>query len=210
MLESLLVFGLRGEVLHLDQSYVRRISYERAKDVDLPKELFSPRVIWHSRGIGLLRGDAPLKIVQQFLGQQSPTLTASYLHFSHEDAQKVVHSHIKREVMRETSARNAFIGTINRIKRGNLLVEVEVLISTGLRVVSIITTESAGNLELREGINTTATIEASWAIINTGDVPTSARSHFSGKAQSVQLGEIEAKALVTLDEGTTVCAVITS
>ena len=95
------MFGLRGEVLHLDQGYVRRIFYERAKDVDLPKELLSPRVIRHSRGIELLRGDVPLKIVQQFLGQQSPTLTASYLHFSREDARKIVHSHIRREAMKK-------------------------------------------------------------------------------------------------------------
>ena len=210
VLESPLMFGLRGEVLHLDQGYVRRIFYERAKDVDLPKELLSPRVIRHSRGIELLRGDVPLKIVQQFLGQQSPTLTASYLHFSREDARKIVHSHIRREAMKKTSARNAFTGTINRIKRGDLLVEVEILTSTGLQVVSIIKAESADNLELREGINTTATIKAPWVIISTGDAPTSARNHFSGKVQSVQLGEIEAEVLVTLDEGTTVCAVITS
>ena len=193
VLESPLMFGLRGEVLHLDQGYVRRIFYERAKDVDLPKELLSPRVIRHSRGIELLRGDVPLKIVQQFLGQQSPTLTASYLHFSREDARKIVHSHIRREAMKKTSARNAFTGTINRIKRGDLLVEVEILTSTGLQVVSIITAESADNLELREGINTTATIKAPWVIISTGDAPTSARNHFSGKVQSVQLGEIEPK-----------------
>ena len=112
--------------------------------------------------------------------------------------------------MKKTSARNAFTGTINRIKRGDLLVEVEILTSTGLQVVSIITAESADNLELREGINTTATIKAPWVIISTGDAPTSARNHFSGKVQSVQLGEIEAEVLVTLDEGTTVCAVITS
>ena len=82
--------------------------------------------------------------------------------------------------MKKTSARNAFTGTINRIKRGDLLVEVEILTSTGLQVVSIITAESADNLELREGINTTATIKAPWVIISTGDAPTSARNHFSG------------------------------
>lgn len=70
--------------------------------------------------------------------------------------------------MKKTSARNAFTGTINRIKRGDLLVEVEILTSTGLQVVSIITAESADNLELREGINTTATIKAPWVIISTG------------------------------------------
>ena len=180
VLESPLMFGLRGEVLHLDQGYVRRIFYERAKDVDLPKELLSPRVIRHSRGIELLRGDVPLKIVQQFLGQQSPTLTARYLHFSREDARKIVHSHIRREALKKTSARNAFTGTINRIKRGDLLVEVEILTSTGLQVVSIITAESADNLELREGINTTATIKAPWVIISTGDALPLAPGNFTG------------------------------
>ena len=210
VLESPVMFGLRGEVLHLDQGYVRRIFYERAKDVDLPKDLLSPRVIRHSRGIELLRGEVPLKIVQQFLGQQSPTLTASYLHFSREDARQIVHSHLRREAMKKTSARNAFTGTINRITRGDLLVEVEILTGTGLKVVAVITAESADNLELREGINTTATIKAPWVILSTGDAPTSARNHFSGKVQSVQLGEIEAEVLVTLDEGSTVCAVITA
>ena len=60
--------------------------------------------------------------------------------------------------------RNAFTGTINRIKRGDLLVEVEILTSTGLQVVSIITAESADNLELREGIH-------KWLIVANPDGP---------------------------------------
>ena len=210
VLESPAMFGLRGEVLHLDQGYVRRTFYERAKDAGLPKELLSPRVIRHSRGIELLRGDVPLNIVQHFLGQQSPNLTASYLHFPREEARRIVHSHLRREAMKKTSARNAFTGTINRITRGDLLVEVEILTSTGLKVVAVITSESADNLELREGMNTTATIKAPWVILSTGDAPTSARNHFPGTVQSVRTGEIEAEVNVALEEGSTVCAVITA
>lgn len=210
VLESPVMFGLRGEVLRLDQGYVRRIFYERAKDAGLPKELLSPRVIRHSRGIELLRGDVPLNIVQNFLGQQSPNLTASYLHFPHEEARRIVHSHLRREAMKKTSARNAFTGTINRITRGDLLVEVEILTSTGLRVVSVITSESADNLELREGMNTTATVKAPWVILSTGDAPTSARNHFPGKVESVRTGDIEAEVIVALEEGSTVCAIVTA
>lgn len=210
VLESPAMFGLRGEVLHLDQGYVRRIFYERAKDTDLPKDLLSPRVIRHSRGIELLRGDVPLNIVQHFLGQQSPNLTASYLHFPREEARRIVHSHLRREAMKKTSARNAFTGTINRITRSDLLVEVEILTSTGLKVVAVITSESADNLELREGMNTTATIKAPWVILSTGDAPTSARNHFPGTVQNVRTGEIEAEVNVALEEGSTVCAVITA
>ena len=118
VLESPLMFGLRGEVLHLDQGYVRRIFYERAKDVDLPKELLSPRVIRHSRGIELLRGDVPLKIVQQFLpGSRGPTLTASYLHFFPVKTPERKNRPFPywEEAIEKTSARNAFTGTINRI-----------------------------------------------------------------------------------------------
>lgn len=207
-----------GEVLAIDDrtdlDFTRSVVSVRGqnfRELQFPEAIMTEiRQVLESPLMFGLRGDVPLKIVQQFLGQQSPTLTASYLHFSREDARKIVHSHIRREAMKKTSARNAFTGTINRIKRGDLLVEVEILTSTGLQVVSIITAESADNLELREGINTTATIKAPWVIISTGDAPTSARNHFSGKVQSVQLGEIEAEVLVTLDEGTTVCAVITS
>ncbi len=112
--------------------------------------------------------------------------------------------------MKKTSARNAFTGTINRITRGDLLVEVEILTSTGLKVVAVITSESADNLELREGMNTTATIKAPWVILSTGDAPTSARNHFPGTVQSIRTGEIEAEVNVALEEGTTVCAVITA
>ena len=192
---------LRGEVLHLDQGYVRRIFYERAKDVDLPKELLSPRVIRHSRGIELLRGDVPLKIVQQFLGQQSPTLTASYLHFSREDARKIVHSHIRREAMKKPAPATRSLEplTASSAATCSLKWNPDLHRPSGRLHHHA---ESADNLELREGINTTATIKAPWVIISTGDAPTSARNHFSGKVQSVQLGEIEAEVLVTLDEGT--------
>ena len=208
VLESPAMFGLRGKVLHLDQGYVRRTFYERAKDAGLPKELLSPRVIRHSRGIELLRGGVPLNIVQHFLGQQSPNLTASYLHFPREEARRIVHSHLRREAMKKTSARNAFTGTINRITRGDLLVEVEILTSTGLKVVAVITSESADNLELREGMNTPATIKAPWVILSTGAA--SARNHFPGTVESVRTGEIEAEVNVALEEGSTVCAVITA
>ena len=78
-----LTFGLRGEVLHLDQGYVRRIFYERAKCDGLPKR--APQPPGHTAFAGhssFCAATCRSKIVQQFLGQQSPTLTASYLHFS--------------------------------------------------------------------------------------------------------------------------------
>ena len=210
VLESPVMFGLRGTVLHLDQGYVRRTFYERAGEQSLSRELLSPRVIRHSRGIELLRGDVPPKIVQQFLGQQSPVLTANCLHFPQETAQRIVHTHLRREAMKKTSARNTFTGTINRITRGALLAEVEILTTTGLAVVAVITGESADALALREGMTATASIKAPWVIVSTGEAATSARNHFSGTVQSVQIGDIEAEIIVSLEEGSSVCAIVTA
>ena len=111
--------------------------------------------------------------------------------------------------MKKTSARNAFTGTINRITRGNLLVEVEIVTSTGLKVVAVITSESADNLELREGMNTTATIKAPWVILSTG-LAAGARNHFPGTVQSIRTGEIEAEVTSPFRRSETVCAVITA
>ena len=143
VLESPAMFGLRGEVLHLDQGYVRRIFYERAKDAGLPKELLSP-----SSGIpgasSFCAATCPSTSSSTFWGSKPPTSPASYLHFPREEARRIVHSHLRREAMKKTSARNAFTGTINRITRGDLLVEVEILTSTGLKVVAVITSRARG------------------------------------------------------------------
>ena len=69
---------LRGTVFQLDQGYVRRKFSERAKAIDLPRELGNPRVLRHSRAIELLRSGAPLQVVQNLLGHASINLTAHY------------------------------------------------------------------------------------------------------------------------------------
>lgn len=213
ILESPVMFSLRGSILHLDQGYVRRTFYARGRECGLPSGLSSPRVLRHSRGIELLRGDMPLKLVQTFLGQRSPVLAASYLHFPDEEARRLMHRHLRREALRRTSARNAFTGTVSRVTRGRIMTEVELTTEGGLTIVSVITTTSAANLDIRVGTTLTATVKAPWIfVMRAGAVeePNAPRDNrLFGAVETVRMEDVEAEILLALDDGTPVCALLT-
>lgn len=211
-LASPMSFSLRGEVLKLDQGYLRRKFYERAKACGLPGRLFNPRVIRHSRAIELLQGGVPLQVVQSFLGQQNVNQTATYLEFSGESIKRIVKQHIIRENKMKTSARNSFTGRVSKIVRDGLLVEVELTTMTGLKVVSVITEDSYTNLHLAEGAVATAIVKAPWVILTEGDesINTSARNKFSGKIAQVKTTAIACEVLVNLADGSKVCALVTN
>ena len=204
-------FSLRGEVLKLDQGYLRRKFYERAKACGLPGRLFNPRVIRHSRAIELLQGGVPLQVVQSFLGQQNLNMTATYLEFSGESVDRIVRQYIIRESKMKTSARNSFTGKVSSIVQDGLLVEVELTTMAGLKVVAVITEESFVNLHLAEGSVATAIVKAPWVILTEGDekLATSARNKFSGTVVLVKATEIACEVLVGLADGSKVCALVT-
>uniref|UniRef100_B8DMX6 TOBE domain protein n=2 Tax=Nitratidesulfovibrio TaxID=2802295 RepID=B8DMX6_NITV9 len=211
VLDDPMMFGLRGRVFRMDQGYVRRKFYERAAECSIPKEYLNPRVIRHSRAVELLRGGVPLKIVQGILGHQSMNQTASYLRFSDDDVRRIVHHYLNKETRMRTSARNAFTGRVTSVVRDGLLVEVELTTNSGLKVVSVITEESAQNLGVSTGRVMTATVKAPWVILAREEnrLKTSARNRYAGKVARVNLSEIAAEVVVDLPEGTTVCALLT-
>ena len=211
VLDDPMLFGLRGRVFRLDQGYVRRKFYERAAECSIPKEYLNPRVIRHSRAVELLRGGVPLKIVQGILGHQSMNQTANYLRFSDDEVRRIVHHYLNKETRMKTSARNAFTGRVTSIVKDGLLVEVELTTNSGLKVVSVITEESAQNLGVSTGKVMTATVKAPWVILAREEnrLKTSARNRYAGKVARVNLSEIAAEVVVDLPEGTTVCALLT-
>ena len=211
LLNSPMFYSMRGHVLALDQGYLRRKFYERARACGLSGSLFNPRVIWHSRAIELLHGGVPLQVVQSFMGQQNLTLAANYLEFSGESAQRIVQQYINRESKMKTSARNAFTGKITKIAHDGLLVEVELTTVAGLQIVSVITEESFTSLHLAEGSVVTATVKAPWVILTEHEdgLKTSARNKLSGTISDVKSSEIACEVVVTLADGSNVCALVT-
>ena len=202
---------LRGVIFQMDQGYVRRKFYERAREAALPKELVNPTVLRKSRAIELLRSDVPLTVVQSMLGQSTSNLAASYLDYSDEDIQRIISQFIRKEAQHRTSARNSFYGKITGIKRGDVQAEVELTTLSGNKVYSIITTDSLATLELSKDRMATALVKAPWVIVSKEDhVPrTSARNKFQGNVTKVNKGKIMSEVVVALPDTTKICAIVT-
>ena len=63
------------------------------------------------------------------------------------------------------STRNAFAGTIKKIRRGPVSTEVTIRIAAGVEMVSVITTYSAKRLKLKKGQRAHALIKADNVIV---------------------------------------------
>lgn len=203
--------SLRGGVFKLDQGFVRRKFYERAKECGIPKDMINPRVLRHSRAVELLREGLPIKVVQALLGHQSVSLTAQYVNFSEDDVRRIVDYYILKETAMKTSARNAFAGKVTAIRTGDIEAEVEVTTPSGLKVVSVITLDSMTGLGLKPGSLVTATVKAPWVILVKEDMKlkTSARNKYAGVIVKMNEGRIAAEVVVELPDGTRVCSLVT-
>ncbi|MCK9374593.1 MAG: TOBE domain-containing protein [Syntrophobacterales bacterium] len=202
---------MRGAVFQLDQGYVRRKFYERAKAIAFPQELGNPRVLRHSRAIELLRSGAPLPVVQNILGHGSINLTAHYCDFSEEDLKRLVQYYMQKEMRLKTSARNSFTGKVTQISTGKILSEVKLITPSGHKLVSVITNESLHNLGLAEGSIVTAIVKAPWIIIESDadSTKTSARNRLRGTVTKINAGQIVAEVIASLEDGTGMVTLIT-
>lgn len=65
------------------------------------------------------------------------------------------------------SARNVFRGKVKALQKGPVNSEVTIELPGGLEIVATVTTKSAENLGLREGLDATALIKATHVILMT-------------------------------------------
>lgn len=202
--------GLRGQVFHMDQGYVRRKFSER-KDAGIPRELLNPRVLRHSRAVELLRGGVPLVVVDAMLGHQAQAHTAQYVSFSDADSRRIMNHYLNEGKAMKTSARNMFIGQISGIRHGMIVSEVELTTASGLKVVSVITKDSYDSLGLAEGMTVVATVKAPWVILVKEEktLMTSARNKFCGTISAINKGLIAVDVVVDLADGTKITSLIT-
>jgi len=116
-LESLPSQNAGGRLLKLDPAHARRKFYERAEAIGMPREPGAPEVIRRSRAVELMQSNVPLPVVQMILGHSTPNLAASYVKFSKEDMHRAEAFFVDRENRRKTSARNAFFGKIETLRK---------------------------------------------------------------------------------------------
>jgi len=203
--------GIRGDLFRLDQGYVRRKFSARAAQTSIPRDLLNPRVLRHSRAIEMLRGGVPLVVVDSMLGHKSQTPAAQYVRFSDADTQRIMHHYVQEVLKMKTSARNMFVGSVTALRDGMILTEVEVTTATGLKIVSVITTDSFDNLGISMGSTIIATVKAPWVVLvkEENRLTTSARNKFCGRISKINTGKIAAEVIVDLADGTKITSLVT-
>lgn len=111
----------------------------------------------------------------------------------------------------QTSARNQFEGTISALKPGAVNDEVEILTAGGVRIVAIVTHESAVSLGLAVGQRAVALVKASSPIVVAGDggMRFSARNRLTGSVARVQVGAVNTEVEIDVADGVRVVAIVT-
>jgi len=203
--------GLRGRIFHLDQGFVRRKISEQSGRVPFSRELLNPTVLRHSRAVELLRQGVPLPVVQRLLGHASVVLTSGYYAFSEGDSKRILNHYIQKEPGMRTSARNTFLGMVTGMRSGEVLTEVILKTKSGKEIVSVITNDSAKNLGISEGKNLAAIVKAPFVLLakEQGTAVMSARNRFSATINKIHGDDVSVEVTGTLDDGTTMCALIT-
>jgi molybdate transport system regulatory protein len=199
------------ETMWVDPGHVRRKFYERAAAVGIPKELGAPEVIRRSRAVELLQSNMPLPVVQRILGHSTPNVAASYVEFSDDEIREVAKHFVEKESRRKTSARNAFFGKINRIRKGDVQSIIEITSVGGYSVSAVITNHSLGRLGLKRGTLVMAEVKAPWVMLykDDEDPKCTAENLFRGSVHRLIRGRVTTEVVVRIPDGTELCSVIT-
>jgi molybdate transport system regulatory protein len=117
-----------------------------------------------------------------------------------------------RRLSVKTSARNQFFGKVSTIKQGPVNVEVELTLTGGDKIHSVITHDGLDNLDLKIGSEAWALVNASWIILAMPDAvgKVSARNRLIGKITRITVGGVNTEVVLQLDGGNTVSVVITN
>lgn len=117
-----------------------------------------------------------------------------------------------RKLSVKTSARNQFFGKVSAIKQGPVNVEVELTLTGGDKIHSVITHDGLDSLGIEIGSEAWALVKASWMILTLPDVAdkVSARNRLIGKITRITPGNVNTEVVLRLDGGNMVCVVITN
>ena len=112
----------------------------------------------------------------------------------------------------KTSARNQFFGKVTAIKLGPVNVEVELTLTGGDKIHSVITHDGLDNLGLKVGSEAWALVKASWVILVMPEAVAgvSARNKLVGKISRITHGGVNTEVLMQLEGGNVVSVIITN
>ena len=117
-----------------------------------------------------------------------------------------------RRLSVKTSARNQFFGKVTAIKLGPVNVEVELTLTGGDKIHSVITHDGLDNLGLKIGSEAWALVKASWIILAMPEATPgiSARNKLIGKISRITQGGVNTEVILQLVGGNAVSVIITN
>jgi molybdate transport system regulatory protein len=117
-----------------------------------------------------------------------------------------------RRLSVKTSARNQFFGKVSAIKLGPVNVEVELTLTGGEKIHSVITHDGLDNLNLSIGSEAWALVKASWIILALPSAANqvSARNKLLGNISRITPGNVNTEVVMQLAGGNVVSVVVTN
>jgi len=199
-----------GGLFRLDQGYLRRIFYQRAREAGLDTFKACPTALRNSRAVEMLRCGAPLSLVQQTLGLESGKQTLKK--YSRDALTRLQSYYAHAEARDRTSARNAFIGSVSHLELGPVMCEVELQTREGLTIAACITAGSLERLGIAIETPVMATVKA--PLVDVAPVrslpATSARNTVPGLVSSIRSEVAISEVELTHSSGLQVCALIST
>jgi molybdate transport system regulatory protein len=118
---------------------------------------------------------------------------------------------LMRRWQMKSSARNQFLGRIQKVTMGAVNAEVILDIGGGDTLAAIITNTSVEHLGLEENMEAFALIKAPWVIVTTDEtVRTSARNRLCGVVSHCTEGAVNGEVIIALPGGKAVAAIVTN
>jgi molybdate transport system regulatory protein len=117
-----------------------------------------------------------------------------------------------RRLSVKTSARNQFFGKVTAIKLGPVNVEVDLTLTGGEKIYSVITHDGLDNLNLSIGSEAWALVKASWIILAlpTAANQISARNKLLGKIERITPGNVNTEVVMQLGGGNMISVIVTN
>lgn len=117
-----------------------------------------------------------------------------------------------RRLSVKTSARNQFFGKVSAIKQGPVNVEVELTLTGGDKIHSVITHDGLQDLGVNVGSDAWALVKASWVILALPEAAAmlSARNKLEGKVIRVTHGGVNAEVTLQCSGNNTISATLTN
>lgn len=116
-----------------------------------------------------------------------------------------------RRISMRSSARNQFMGTVTAIRPGPVEFEITLKLEENVHLITVITRESAGSLDIVAGQELYALIKSSSVMLVTDPkLKLSTRNQLWGVISHIYRGPINSEVVISLPGDKTVCAVVTT